>query len=62
MAEISIHQIIRVEEVIYISGLSMIYLTTESGSSVVEQWTGYPEVQGSIFIPHSDSTFQELSN
>ena len=28
--------------------LSLIYLTTESGSSVVEQWARYPEVAGSI--------------
>ena len=28
--------------------LSLITLTTESGSSVVEQWARYPEVAGSI--------------
>ena len=28
--------------------LSLIYLTTESGSSVIEQWARYPEVAGSI--------------
>ena len=32
----------------YSDFLSLIYLTTESGSSVVEQWARYPEVAGSI--------------
>ena len=40
--------------------LSLIYLTTESGSSVVERWARCPEVAG--LDPRSDSTIRELSN
>ena len=44
----------------YTKGTYADVLTTEFGSSVVEQWAGYPEVRG--FDPCSDSNFQELSN
>ena len=38
--------------------LSVIYLTTEFGSSVVEQWARYPEVAGSI--PAQAQLFKNL--